>query len=175
MYDEGTHIVHQRHGAGTVLPTRIVTQDGEPREYFCIELSNNRGMVMIPHENLNADEIRPALTDMTVIREVLHQPPEDLGGDHRARQNTVRALLKHREPKQLAQALRDLAWRERSTKLTFTDSQLKEEAQRLLTQELALAPTMDTDSVRSALNRMVQEAMTAHRAEIADAADDTDV
>jgi RNA polymerase-interacting CarD/CdnL/TRCF family regulator len=162
MFKVGDAIVHQRHGAGTVIEPRIIEHDGEKREYFCIELSGDRGLLMVPVENVNEDEIRPAITDTAMIDEVLHKPPQELGNDHRVRQNTIRAKIKTRDPRQLAQALRDLCWREHTDKLTYTDSQLKDQVQRLLTQELSLSPSMAPDSARAHLNDLVRKAMAAH-------------
>ena len=62
MFKVGDMIVHQRHGAGTVIEPRTIEHDGQTREYFCIELSGDRGLLMVPRENVNEDEIRPALT-----------------------------------------------------------------------------------------------------------------
>jgi RNA polymerase-interacting CarD/CdnL/TRCF family regulator len=162
MFKVGDKIVHQRHGAGTVIEPRTIDHDGQTREYFCIELSGDRGLLMVPRENVNEDEMRPALTDTDVIAAVLQKPPQELGNDHRVRQNTIRAKIKTRDPRQLAQALRDLCWREHTDKLTYTDSQLKDQVQRLLTQELALNPSLTPDAVRNRLNQMVKAAIAQH-------------
>lgn len=162
MFKVGDTIVHQRHGAGTVIEPRIIEHDGQKREYFCIELSGDRGLLMVPRENINEDEIRPALTDMHLIDDVFQKPPQELGNDHRVRQNTIRAKIKTRDPRQLAQALRDLSWREHTDKLTYTDSQLKDQVQRLLTQELALNPSVAPETARARLNQLVKAAITSH-------------
>ncbi len=162
MFKVGDMIVHQRHGAGTIIEPRVIEHDGQAREYFCIELSGDRGLLMVPRENVNEDEIRPALTDTELIADVLQNPPQELGNDHRVRQNTIRAKIKTRDPRQLAQALRDLCWREHTDKLTYTDSQLKDQVQRLLTQELALNPAVTPDAVRTRLNQLIKTAIASH-------------
>lgn len=164
MFKTGDRIVHQRHGAGTVMEPRMIERDGERKEYFCIQLIGERGMLMVPAENVNTEEIRLAMLDTHLIKSILQETPEPLANDHRARQNKLKAQLKTRDPKELARALRDLCWRERTDKLTFTDAQLKDMAFRLLAQELALNPAYALDSARTQINLLIDKAMKAHLA-----------
>lgn len=162
MFKVGAKIVHARHGAGTVTEIRTIEREGEAREYLCVELMNGRGLVMLPTDKLNPDDIRTAMTDFDTIRDVLNDTPEELQTDHRARQNKIKAQIKSRDPQQLAQALRDLAWREHTDKLTYTDAQLKDNAQRLLAQELALSPDIALETARNQLIDLVQDAINTH-------------
>lgn len=167
MFKAGDKIVHQRHGAGTVMEPRVIERDGERKEYFCIELIGDRGMLMIPAANVDSAEIRSAMLDTNLISTIMSKPPAPLSNDHRARQNQLKAQIKTRDPKELAAALRDLCWRERTDKLTFTDAQLKDSAFRLLTQELALNPSFALDTARTQINLIIENTMTAHLQNVA--------
>ena len=53
MLEVGDAIVHLRYGAGTVTGTRTVTRDGEERQYYCIEIVNNAGTLLIPQDQID--------------------------------------------------------------------------------------------------------------------------
>jgi RNA polymerase-interacting CarD/CdnL/TRCF family regulator len=74
------------------------------------------------------------------------------------------AKVRSGDPKLVAQALRDLAWREHDTSLTSRDMQLKAEAQELLASELALQPGQDVDTVVQRLDTVIQQAIRTHLA-----------
>ena len=78
MFDPGDKIVHVRHGAGTVMERRTRMYEGEEREYFCIKMNDNRYTLLIPVDSLDEDELRPAMEDLSVIREVMQNEPEEL-------------------------------------------------------------------------------------------------
>jgi len=160
----GDRIVHLRYGAGIVIEPRIIERDAETCEYFCIELCSDRGVLMIPVSNVDDDEIRLAMSDANLIREIMHTPPAPLVDDHRVRQNEIKAQIKSGDPRQLVQVLRDLCWREQIGKLTFTDSQLKDKVHRLLAQELALNPSVAIESARNRIAAIIENAMQTHLA-----------
>lgn len=155
-FQPGDHVVHVRHGSGTVIESRIIEQENTAREYFVIELNNERGLLMIPMENVNEADLRHALQGLEIIEKVLADEPETLADDHRARQNKIKTMLKTRNPSELATVVRDLTWREQTAGLTYTDSQLKESAQRLLAQELALHPNYEFETARAAIAELVE-------------------
>lgn len=162
MFKAGDKIVHVRHGAGIVKEPRTITREGVDTVYFCVELSDNRGMIMVPADKVDNDEIRLAVTNIDAIEEVLQAPPELLQDDHRVRQNTIKENIKTHDPRILAATLRDLAWREYRDKITFTDAQLKDKAQRLLAQELALDPSVGLDVARKRISSILNEALVKY-------------
>lgn len=162
MFKAGDKIVHVRHGAGIVKEPRTIIREGVETIYFCVELSDRRGMIMLPAEKMNTDEIRIAMNNLDVIEEVIQASPEPLEDDHRARQNTIKEKIRTHDPRILAATLRDLAWRESVAKLTFTDTQLKDQAQRLLAQELALDPDIALDVARKRISALLNIAIENH-------------
>jgi len=162
MFEPGDKVVHTRHGAGVVLETRTIVYEGKQREYFCIQLNDARHTLMIPVENIDSDELRPALTDTELIEEVLFIEPDELSDNYRTRQAHIREKLKSRNPRQLAQALRDLAWLERTHKLTNTDTQLRDKVLKALARELALKPNISVRAAQTAILQLVDKAMDTH-------------
>lgn len=164
MFKPGDMVVHVRHGAGTVIEKRVLTYDGEEREYFCIEMNGDRRTLMIPVENMDSDELRPAMTDIDSIATVFNKAPEELDENYRTRQNDIRLKIKSRNPFQLAQALRDLVYLERTQKLTTTDLRLRDQVMQALAKELALKPSLTVAKARQQLQELIEHAMVEHLA-----------
>ena len=163
MFSKGDLIVHQRYGAGTVIGIRKMERKGEERRYFCIEMVSDGGTLMIPEKRLEAADMRPALHDMKLIKEVLLKTPEELDDEHRPRQTAIEKKLDSREPRQIVQALRDLCWRQQTGKLTTTDTRLKRKAITALLDELVLNPAYTLINAREKLDTLIERAMAHHQ------------
>ncbi|MDQ7025688.1 MAG: CarD family transcriptional regulator [Anaerolineae bacterium] len=168
MFELGDKVVHIRHGAGVVIETRTIVFEGKSRDYFCIQLNDARHTLMIPVENVDAEELRPALKGTQLIEEVLQTEPCELSDNYRARQADIRDKLKSRNPRKLAQALRDLAWLEYTHKLTNTDTRLRDKVIKALARELALKPETTVRNAQSAIVEIVEKAMVIHIAKHAE-------
>lgn len=162
MFRIGDSIVHLRHGAGVITETRQIEREGQKRTYVCIELTGNQGMLMVPQEKFDNGEVRPAMTDMRFIADVMKEPPQPLLDDHRARQNQIKEMVRSHDPRQLTEALRDLYWREATDKLTFTDTQLRDKLLRQLAQEISLQPDTTYEDIRRELQDMMAEIIQMH-------------
>ena len=162
MFEPGDKVVHVRHGAGVVLEMRSIEYEGKKREYFCIQMNDARHTLMIPVENVDEEELRPALSGTQLIEEVLKNEPLELSDNYRARQATIREQLKSRNPRKLAQALRDLAWLEHTHKLTNTDTRLRDKVIKALARELALKPETSVRNAQSVITDLVEAAMEVH-------------
>jgi RNA polymerase-interacting CarD/CdnL/TRCF family regulator len=163
-YDTGDTIVHARYGAGKVLETRTLAFSGEEKSYVCIELADDRGTLMIPQEEFEEEELRPAMTDTQTIRRVFESEPQPLSDNHRSRQGKIDKMIKSGNPNKIAQALRDLAWREAIHKLTATDSRLKGDAMKRLAEEFALSPKVTIAGIRKRITTLLSEAIDKHQA-----------
>ena len=165
MFEPGDKVVHIRHGAGVVLETRTIVYEGKKRDYFCVQLNDARHILMIPIESMDSEELRPALNDTDLIEEVLQNEPKELSDNYRVRQADIRTKIKSRNPRQLAQALRDLSWLEYTHKLTNTDIQLRDMVLTTLSRELALKSEMTVRKAQTALTELVEKAMQFHLAQ----------
>lgn len=161
-------MVHTSYGTGIVTGTRIIERNGENKEYFCIDLSDDRGTLMIPVDRLDDTELRATMQDMAIIREVMEKQPEELSDHHRTRQNAIEDLISTGKPRMLAQVLRDLSWRRHNDiKLTQTDKKLETRAQKRLLNELALGMQLTVQTVQKRMNSLIEEAMMVHDGEVA--------
>lgn len=163
MFAAGDTIVHRRYGAGTVIGIRKMERKGQERRYFCVEMIDEAGTLMIPENQIEADDMRPAITDTRLIRQVLFKTPEELTDHHRSRQTRIEEKLNTRDPRKIAQVLRDLCWRQQNSKLTATDIRLKKLALTSLIQELLLNPSFTLSKAEQRMEHLIEEAMAHHQ------------
>ena len=154
MYTQGDQIIHPRYGAGTIVGNKKMTFKGKTRSYHIVELVGDRGEVMIPVEVVNNMNIRPAIQDLTIFKEVFALPPAQLSDDYRTRQAQIQKQISTREPDAMAMALRDLYWREQTEKLTSVEMKMKSSLMKMLSHEIAVV--YDDWSVDKAVNYLSQ-------------------
>lgn len=156
MYSNGDQIIHPRYGAGTVTGKKKLTLQGKTRAYHIVELVGERGEVMIPVDVATDMNIRPAIEDLTIIEEVFAEPPCELSDDYRARQAKIQKQIQTREPMAMAQALRDLFWREQSDKLTAVETKLKSRLMKMISHEIAvIRPDLTVENATNQLTQML--------------------
>ncbi len=156
MYANGDQIIHPRYGAGTVVGEKELTFQGKTRAYHIVELVGARGEVLIPVDVANDMNIRPAIEDLTIIEEVFAEPPCILSDDYRARQAKIQKQIQTREPMAMAQALRDLFWREQNDKLTAVETKLKSRLMKMISHEIAvIRPDLTVENATNQLTQML--------------------
>lgn len=165
-FKQGDPIVHPAHGAGriTSIPKRRV--GGVERQYYCIELINDHGTLMIPVEMAEASGLRRATLDPAGIFDVLSAEPNELDNDHRKRQAEIELRIRSGNAGLVTEALRDLAWREHNDSLTERDQKLKSEAEALVIGELALQPDLDLESAATRLHQHIAEAIESQQPDL---------
>ena len=177
MFKKGDLILHPQHGAGTVTSIRTCKVGGVRRRYYSIKLVNASGTLMIPVDQAETTGLRQLDDDVDRIVSVLREEPEKLAADHRKRQARLTAKIHSGDPKLMAQALRDLVWRETDEKLSMGDEQLRNMAQALLAGILALQSDLSfaaaDHSLRGSVQQAIQSRTTNHDGE-SPGADTTD-
>lgn len=176
MYSRGDQIIHPRYGAGTIVGKKKLTFKGKTRNYHIVELVGNRGEVMIPVDVATEMNIRPAISDLSIIEEVFSAPPSVLSDDYRSRQAAIQKQIQTREPNAMATALRDLYWREYTDKLTSVEMKMKSNLMKMISHEIAvICPESTVESANSQLTKMLyQMVRPADEAEPAESAPEPD-
>jgi len=156
MYSRGAHIIHPRYGAGTIIGKKMLTFQGKARNYHIVELVGDRGEVMIPVEVATNMNIRPAITDLSIIEEAFSKPPAPMSSDYRSRQAKIQKQIQDRKPDAMAKALRDLYWREQTQKLTSVEMKIKSNLIKMLSHEIAvICPDMTVEKATNQLTQML--------------------
>lgn len=170
MYSEGDRIIHPRYGAGVVTGRKSLNFKGEERKYHVVELIGGRGEVMIPIKLAEDMDIRMAIKNLDTIEEVFQNEPNILSDNYRTRQAKINEKIGTRDPRALAQALRDLAWREHVHKLTGVEQKMKTKLIKMLSREMAvIRPNMTIKTATSRLSRMVFDMIEYHQPEVENA------
>ena len=173
MYERGDQIIHPRYGAGTVIGEKKLTLKGKTRAYHIVELVGERGEVMIPVEAATGMNIRPAIKNLSIIEDVFASPPTVLSDDYRARQAKIQKQIQTRDPQAMAQALRDLFWREHNDKLTAVEMKMKSRLVQMLSREIAvIRPNMNVEKATSHLTQMLHEMVEAGSQQTEDEAEE---
>lgn len=162
MFKAGETIVHPKFGAGVVVELRKITYQERERSYFCIELVENRGTLMLPMEDIEDAGLRVPMHDMSLIEEIFDHAPETLNNDLHARQAAIEAKLTSGSLAQVIQVLRDLSWRDLTAKLSFTDRKLKEQALSKLVEELMLNSTLKVSEIKLAIEKLIESALSRY-------------
>ena len=153
MYRVGDKIVHPQHGAGVVKDIEEDVIQGFGC-YYVIQLTAYNRTLMVPVDK--ADQIgvreisRPDI--MVQVLETLSGAPDTLPGNYTQRQNRLGERLKSGDVLEVAEVVRDLAWRGHHKHLTSQDNGFLEQARRFLAGELALCRGIEFDQAMTLLN-----------------------
>jgi CarD family transcriptional regulator len=158
----GDYVVHPAQGAGTLTNIATMEVAGTERHYYCIELVNGEGQLMLPIQQAEEIGLRKALRSLEEVREVMFEEPEELPSNYRSREAHVSKMIGSGELSLLIQAIRDLAWHGHQNRLTNTDARLKSEAQKLVASELAVALGISYESAQRRLNELVTKGIKKH-------------
>jgi len=138
--------------------TKIRMTDSEA-PYYRVELATG-DKLLVPVTRDGGDVLIP-VTRPEDINEVLASPPQDLSSDFRKRTLDIEQKVSSGNSLQVAEALRDLAWRRYSSKLSGSDIRLMDKARKTLANMLVLKPKMDLREAMRRLDGMLEHAVAA--------------
>lgn len=114
-------------------------------------------------ERVETSDLRDAITDFTLVENLMYDTPQELPDNHRVRQTEIETVLKNGKVRQLICMLRDLSWKEWNQKLTATDSRLRNRVQKRIVMELAATPSMTAQIMRERIVNLIEQAMQKHQ------------
>lgn len=164
MFHVGDKVVHPFHGAGTVIGIEEKNVQEEFHRYYVIELVNYSRILLIPVINAREIGLRQAIKRSLIphVLDVLSAWPDTLSADHKRRQARVVEKLKTGDIIQVAEVIRNLAWRDYAQKLTVRDTHLFKQAQEFMVSELALTEGIEPDEARGQIQTALQEGRSAY-------------
>jgi len=163
MFEAGDAVVHPVRGAGVV--ERIVEREwhGSRKLYYQIALLSDPGTrLMIPAGVADELGLRHAATKAKLERVwvVLHKSPAELPTDHRERYKILADKLSSGEILEVAETVRDLAWRQKVVgHLTIKGKRLYEQATALLAGEVAAAKGISFAEAESTIRMELGEVL----------------
>ena len=161
MFQVGDTVVHPAHGAGKVVDIEKLSCLGSDKEYYSIKLlDGSETQVWVPVQDAEEKGIRPpiASSQLSKIWRLLRAKPKTLPSDHQQRYGVVRQKLENGDILQIAEAIRDLTWKDYHVRsLTSEGKRLYDKAMKLLTTEVALVGGSDPERIETQVSRILDE------------------
>jgi CarD family transcriptional regulator len=146
-------VVHPDYGAGVVTEIKERHSLGQGKRYYSIDLLGERGtIVMVPVGREESVGLRRPIPEKGLGRlwRILRAEPETLPGDHKERYALIQGKFQDGDFFQIAEAVRDLAWRrEERHHLTTVGKRLYETGLGFLAGELAVVQGSDVDTAEA--------------------------
>lgn len=142
MFKEGDAVVHPIRGAGVVECLEERQWQGDDTLYYRIDLLSQPGSsLMVPVEAAKKIGLRRAVSRSRLkqVWRVLCTDPQGLPMEHKERYELLEEKLHAGEVLRLAEAVRDMAWRQQRRGLTTRGKRMYEEGMALLAGEIAAA------------------------------------
>ncbi|MDQ4076974.1 MAG: hypothetical protein M3220_12100 [Chloroflexota bacterium] len=139
-YEVGDKVMHPAHGAGQITAVKDIELVEGFEHYYEIEIPSESLTLNIPMRKMDDVGIRPVMKETRLERvlEILAGVPEELSDNYKARQAGIRNKIRTGHPLKLAEAVRDMTWRQEIDSLTRGDTKLLDQARELLAEEIAL-------------------------------------
>ena len=160
-FKTGDAVFHPVRGAGMVTSIQDRKRDGEKHSYYTIELLGHPGTrVMVPTNAAKEIGLRHAMsqTKLKKVWRVLRGDPRKLPKDHKDRYEVIQERLDTGDASEVAEAVRDMAWRRhREGKLTTRGKRIFEEAMMLLAGEIAAVQEIDVEEAEGQVRTQLRE------------------
>lgn len=150
----GDKIVHPGIGAGQIVGTKRQELVEGFERYYVIEIPARDSTVYIPMRKMDELGVRPIITQAEAddVFDTLSGSAQPLPKDYKERQQQVQDILGSGSPVEIAQAVRDLAWRKHIAHLTKKDKELLNRGRALLAGELALVTDDSLEDVTGVID-----------------------
>jgi CarD family transcriptional regulator len=152
-FQVGDTVVHPNYGAGVITEIEERRSLGPRKRYYSIELlGDEQTTVMVPLDREESVGLREPISKARLSRlwRILRGEPEDLPDEHKERYAVIEGKLEQGDIFQIAEAVRDLAWRrEEKNKLTKVGMRLYETGLGFLASELAGVQGSDVDTAEA--------------------------
>jgi RNA polymerase-interacting CarD/CdnL/TRCF family regulator len=166
MFEAGDAIVHPVRGAGVVVRIEERRWHGNNDQYYRIKLLGQPGTsLMIPVSAAETIGLRPAVSRSRLehVWRVLRADPEKLPADHKARYELLNERLYAGDALQVAEAVRDMAWRQKQEgSLTTQGKRIYEEGMRILSGEIAATQAIDIADAEAQVSEKLAEIVSSH-------------
>ncbi len=147
MFEVGEAVVHPIRGAGIVTDIEELERHGSSKEYYRVKLlGQGHTTLMIPVKAAKARGLRHAIQRSRLKRvwRVLLAAPEKLPAHYKKRYELVKSKLRTGDLLQIAETVRDMAWRRKQEgSLNTRGKRMYKEGIRLLAGEIAAAQGTD--------------------------------
>ena len=156
-FECGDNVVYPHHGAGKVLKKEAKTMFGQERIYLTIKILHNDMTVMVPSENAAKAGLRRVIDEETVLKvlAVLSDDVSEMPKNWNRRFKHNRDKMKTGDIYELAEVVRNLAFREHDKGLSTGEKQMYTRAKKILASELMYALDKNEDEAEAHLDDLL--------------------
>ncbi|HDQ71216.1 MAG TPA: hypothetical protein ENN19_03850 [Chloroflexi bacterium] len=164
MFKSGEAIVHPVRGAGVVEGIVERTWRGDHSLYYRIKLLNQpTSSLMIPIKAADSIGLRRAISsaDLKSVWDILYSHPHSLPSNHKKRYQILEDKLYAGDIWQVAEAVRDMTWRQQQEgSLTTRGKRMYKEGIKLLAGEIAASQGIELTSAEMEIRDRLAESTT---------------
>ncbi len=168
MFEPGDAVVHPKLGAGIVTGYKEFEALGGVNRYYEIELFRKTDTsLMVPVKKAKERGIRPASSEARLQRvlEILSDDPKILPKNHKRRHKVLREKLQSGDVFEVAEAIRDLAWRRRRRDgLTTRGRRIYRKAMHMLSGEIAAVEDIEVAQAEARVQAVIQKSLRTEEA-----------
>ncbi len=161
MFQVGDAVVHPVNGAGFVAKLHSMPGFDEEKPCYKIEiLGRTKTTLMVPVERAEEVGLRRAITvpHLDRVWDVLRGEPEALPDNHKTRYKQMEDKLHTGEVLQIAEVVRDMAWRQRQADhLNVPGRRIYLRGMELLISELAVAQTIEIEAAELQVEKLLKK------------------
>lgn len=163
QFSIGQNVIHPTHGPGEVIGIEQMDIIEEFRRYYVIEFIAKRLTLHIPVRKVEEMKVREVMSrsKLEQVMATLRQMPSQLPEHFKARRQKVEPMIQSGYPTKIAEAVRELTWREKNARLNKIDSQLLSQGRDMLINEIAVATNREIGQVREQINEALAQAIEA--------------
>jgi CarD family transcriptional regulator len=159
-FQVGDTVVHPNYGAGVITEIQERHSLGPSKRYYSIQLiGDEQTTVMVPLGKEESVGLRQPIPRDRLghLWGILREQPAALPEEHKARYALIEGKLQEGDAYQIAEAVRDLAWRrEEKNKLTKVGKRLYETGLGFLASELAGVQGSDVDTAEAEIAEQLE-------------------
>jgi CarD family transcriptional regulator len=163
-FSVGDQVIDPRYGAGQITGFEQLEMVDGFQNYFVIEIPEKSLAVRVPVRKMEDLGLRPLMTPQKVTQmlDMLSSQPSQLSDDYKVRQARLQEKLKTGRPLNVAEVVRDLAWRKHADRLTKAEMTMLSEAQDQLAMEMALVNEIKTAEAKEMILALLETAAEDH-------------
>lgn len=164
MFKAGDAVVHPVRGAGVVKGVEEREWRGSSAQYYRIGLLSQPGSsLMVPIETAKKIGLRRAIPQsrLRLVWGVLRADPSKLPPDHKERYQFLEDKLHAGKVLQVAEAVRDMAWRQQQEgRMTTRGKRMYEEGMTLLAGEIAATQSIGLADAETQVREKLKESLS---------------
>jgi CarD family transcriptional regulator len=162
MFKVGDAIVHPTHGAGVIVGFKDLKDNGSAIRYYKIKLlKRTNTSLMVPVQEIESHGIRHAISKKRLgqVWFVLNAAPQTLPDNYKSRHRLLEEKLDAGNILEIAEAVRDIAWRQHKSSLTDKGKQIYRRGLMLLAGELAAVQEIGLADAEAQVRAKLRESL----------------